>query len=62
LLFSEIKSFALINLKYSEKRGLYFLNIFLKNNFLYENKDLINLILEENKEEGLEKKILKYLF
>jgi len=60
--YGGIEEFALFNLIYSEKRGLYFLNIFLKNNILFKYKDILDNILSVHKYKSLKEIFKKDLF
>ena len=60
--YGKIEEFALFNLIYSEKRGLYFLNIFLKNNMLFKYKNILDNILSIHKYRGLKEIFKKDLF
>jgi len=60
--YGGIEEFALFNLIYSEKRGLYFLNIFLKNNILFKYKDILDNILYVHKYKSLKEIFKKDLF
>ncbi len=60
--YSDIKSFALFNLMYSEKRGLYFLNIFINNSIIYKYSNLLEEILEIHKYLNLKKIFKRDLF
>ena len=60
--YGGIEEFTLFNLIYSEKRGLYFLNIFLKNNILFKYKDILDNILSVHKYKSLKEIFKKDLF
>ncbi|EFK97222.1 hypothetical protein LDC_0741 [sediment metagenome] len=45
--FTDIQDLAFLNLVYVKKRGLYFLNIYLQNNFFIENSKIFDNILSK---------------
>ena len=59
---SELKDFAIFDLKFSKKRGLYFLNIFIENIDLYKNLEKINKFLKIQGFNNLKEVLKKNLF
>jgi len=59
--FTDIQDLAFLNLVYVKKRGLYFLNIYLQNNFFIENSKIFDNILSKKGIWNLEKVFKKDL-